>query len=100
MIKRAWLRDALLVVAVFAIGWWAHTPRHSVLAAGFGDADFQFSNVAGEGTLSLYSPVDHTIYVYGGVLAGSGHKQCTYAIKLGRAGAPLERINCPVGSLF
>ncbi len=96
------VRDVLLVVFALFIGWWAHSPAHTVHAA----ADnqdvpfFQFSNVAGEGTLTLYSPADRSLYVYSGMLTGSSSKNCTYAIKLARAGAPLERTNCQLGSLL
>ena len=100
MLKQTVVRGALLVTSAFAVGWWAHTPRPTVQAAEYGTPYFQFSNVAGEGTLSVYSASDHTIYVYGGVLAGFGKKQCTYSIKLGRAGEPVDRTNCPPGSLF
>lgn len=101
MTRPTFLRDLGLMAAAAAAGWWAHTPRTTVHAADGADAPFfQFSNVAGEATLSIYSATDHTIYVYGGVLSGNSRKQCTYSIKLGRAGAPLDRTNCPMGSLF
>ncbi len=99
MPNRSPLRDIALIAAALAIGWWAHTPRPAVRAAEYNDV-FQFSGAAGEGTLSLYSPSDRTLYVYGGVFSGNGSKDCTYAIKLGRAGEPVQRTNCPVGSLF
>ncbi len=97
-------RDLALVTVALGAGWWAHTPARAVHAAGSpdypGDPFFQFSNVAGEGTLTLYNSNDRTLYVYSGVLTGSSNKNCTYAIKLERAGAPLQRANCQVGSLF
>jgi hypothetical protein len=101
MLKRPLLRDLALISAAAAIGWWAHAPHPAVHAAESAEFPFfQFSNVAGEGTLTLYNSNDHILYVYGGVLSGSSHKQCTYAIKLGHAGAPLDRSNCAIGSLF
>ena len=94
-------RDLALVTVALGTGWWAHTPAPAVHAAEYpGDPFFQFSNVAGEGTLTLYNPNDRTLYVYSGVLTGSSNKNCTYAIKLERAGAPLQRTNCQIGSLF
>lgn len=98
---RSLARDLALVTVALGAGWWAHTPSRVVQAAGYpGDPIFQFSNVAGEGTLALYNANDQTLYVYSGVLTGSSNKNCTYSIKLGRAGAPLQRTNCAVGSLF
>ena len=96
-------RDLALVSLALGAGWWAHTPAHAVHAADSRSAAdespfFQFSNVAGEGTLTVYSRNDHSLYVYGGVLTGSSNKNCTYAIKLGRAGAPVQRTNCAIGS--
>ncbi len=98
---RSLMRDLTPLLAALAVGWWAHTPSHPVRAAEGNDFPFfQFSTVAGEGTLTLYSPNDRSLYVYSGVLTGSSSKNCTYAIKLGRAGAPLERTNCQIGSLL
>ncbi len=98
---RSRVRDLALVIVALGIGWWAHTPSRAVHAAEYNDVPFfQFSTVAGEGTLTLYSPNDRSLYVYSGVLTGDSNKNCTYAIKLGRAGAPLERSNCQIGSLL
>ena len=100
--QRSVVHDVLFLAFALVIGWWAHTPARAVHAAA--DSQdvpfFQFSNVAGEGTLTLYSANDRSLYVYSGVLAGSNNKNCTYAIKLGRAGAPLQRTNCQIGSLL
>lgn len=99
--RRSLVRDVALVGVALGVGWWAHGSSRAVHAAESSEAPFfQFSSVAGEGTLALYSPGDRSLYVYSGVLTGSSSKNCTYAIKLGRAGAPLERTNCQVGSLF
>lgn len=103
---RSLVRDLALVLVALAAGWWAHAPSRAVHAAEYHAAQvadtpfFQFSNVAGEGTLTLYSASDRTLYVYSGVLTGSSNKNCTYSIKLGRAGAPLQRTNCQIGSLL
>ena len=103
---RSLVRDVALVTVALAAGWWAHTPAPAVHAAEYHAAQaadtpfFQFSNVAGEGTLTLYSAGDHSLYVYSGMLTGGSNKNCTYAIKLGRAGAPLQRTNCQMGSLL
>ena len=96
------VREVLLVTVALAIGWWAHSPAGTVHAAAESqDAPFfQFSNVAGEGTLTLYSPNDRSLYVYSGMLTGNSSKNCTYVIKLGRAGAPLQRASCGIGPLL
>lgn len=99
MTTRSIVRDVALVTGALAVGWWAHTPSRGVQAAE-DSPFFQFANVAGEGTLTLYSAADRSLYVYSGVLSGSSSKNCTYAIKIGRAGAPLERTNCQIGSLL
>ena len=99
--KQSIVRDLALVTLALAVGWWAHTPSRAVHAAeSYESPFFQFSTAAGEGTLTLYSPNDRSLYVYSGVLTGSSNKNCTYAIKLGRAGGPLERSNCQIGSLL
>ncbi len=99
--RRSFVRDLALVAVALGVGWWAHSPSRAVHAAeGSEFPFFQFSSVAGEGTLTLYSPNERSLYVYSGVLTGGATKNCTYAIRLGRAGAPLERTNCQIGSLL
>ena len=102
MLEHLSIRPLFGLVLAAAFGWWAHTPPPAaVRAAEFTDMPgFQFSNVAGEGTLSVYMPQDRTIYVYSGVLTGNSNKNCTYALRLQRAGGPVERTNCTVGSLL
>ena len=93
-----WPHAALIALALGA-GWLLHRPTQTARAAEIPPSpSFQFSNAAGEGTLSLYNPADNTIYVYSGVLGGSGQRYCTFALKLTRVGGAIERKNCPVGS--
>ena len=52
-----------------------------------------------EGALTLYSPANHTLYVYP-ANSGSSHINCACSIHVEKPGAPIERTNCPVGSTF
>ena len=102
MLERLSVRSFLGLAMAATFGWWAHTPPPATVRAAEATETpgFQFSNAAGEGTLSVYSPQDRTIYVYSGVLTGSSNKNCTYSLRLLRGGGPVERTNCTVGSLL
>jgi hypothetical protein len=91
-------REALIALAALAIGWWAHDSR-SVHAAEPPTVYYQFSGEGPGTSLSLYNPADGTIYVYQGVTTGYSYRYCTYSFRLGKLGGPVERQNCPIGTL-
>ncbi|MHB1021551.1 MAG: hypothetical protein ACYC46_02525 [Acidobacteriaceae bacterium] len=91
---RGWLRDGLLLVAAFGIGWWAHSGRQ-VQAQGQ-DVFFQLQSVNSDAALTLYYPGQRAIYVYQGALAGNSELQCNYIYKLDKPGGVVHRQNCAV----
>jgi hypothetical protein len=105
--RSSFLRDLALLMFAGVVGWWAHgvnTPvqaQHSSsdTARGSGELGFQFGGAGLEGSLTLYNPENRTLYVYPSAAANS-HINCAFSIHVERPGAPLERQNCPVGSLF
>lgn len=101
--KRPLLRDLALLAFAAALGWWAHGANTTVRADTLGrypdDLHFQFGGTGIEGSLSLYSPSDHKLYVYPAA-AGSSHISCAYMLKLDRPGMLIERSNCAPGSLY
>ena len=107
MTQRNLWRDAAMLLAAGVIGWWAHSANTPVRAAGAGSSssrdggniDFQFGGAGLEGSLTLYNPENKTLYVYpAGV--GNSHINCAYSIHIEKPGAPLERQNCAIGSVF
>ena len=97
------LRDVTLLAAAAAIGWWAHGANTTVQAQhnapeGLG---FEYGGLGPDGQLTLYNNANHTLYVYPSIgRSSSSHVSCLYSVHVERAGAPLERENCPVGSFF
>ncbi len=100
--NRPILRDLALLAFAAALGWWAHGANTTVRAdtAHYpDDLAFQFGGTGLEGSLSVYSPSDHKLYVYPAA-AGNSHISCAYSLKLDRPGFPIERSNCAPGSLY
>jgi hypothetical protein len=101
--NRPILRDLALLAFAAALGWWAHGANTAVsadtLARYPDELAFQFGGTGLEGSLTLYSPSDHKLYVYPAA-AGNAHISCAYSLKLDRAGMPIERTNCGPGSLY
>ena len=52
-----------------------------------------------EQSLTVYNTESHTLYVYPRVTEGNSHISCEYSFRVSVPGAPMERQNCPVGSL-
>jgi hypothetical protein len=100
MPNRPHLREALIALAALSLGWWAHTSPVRVHAAEPTDLRFELSGFGPTTALSVYNPTDHTIYVYQNAIAGNSRVQCTYSFHLGRLGGPIDRQNCPIGSLL
>src|SRR5450432_652251 len=92
--RGGWLRDGILLSAAVAVGCWAHGDRQVHAAS----SDLQFQMEAD--ALLLYSPGEHTIYVYKGATGGNSHIQCSYKYVIGSAGEGIERRNCDMGSLY
>ena len=105
------LRDVLLLAAAAAIGWWAHGANSAVQAQRNNSSEsshsatdalgFEFGGLGPDGQLTLYNNANHTFYVYPSVgRSGGARIQCLYSVHVERAGAPLYRENCPVGSFM
>lgn len=95
---REWLRDAVLVAAAAAVGWWAHgagAPVHA--AGGDGGLAFQFMPGGDQSSLSIYNPSDRTLYVYPRVGVGNSHLNCQYMFHLRSPGGSIDRENCRPG---
>lgn len=108
MTKQSLLRDLALLTFASALGWWAHGANTPVRAArassdtargAEGTLGFQFGGAGMEGSLTIYSPESHTLYVYPAASSNS-HINCAYSIHVERPGAPIDRQNCPIGSPF
>ena len=65
-----------------------------------GALGFQLSGVGPTSTLTLYSPSDHTLYVYPAVTQGDSHVNCSFMLHVARPGAPIERQNCTIGATY
>jgi hypothetical protein len=92
-------REVLIALAALAIGWLAHDSR-PVHAAEPPAVYYQFSGEGPGTSLSVYNPADGTIYVYQGITTGNSNRYCTYSLRLGKLGGPIDRQNCPIGSLL
>lgn len=108
---RSLLFNSLVLLAVGACGWWVrgvHLPP--VLAqggdggsnrnSGDGGLAFQLSGIGPDTALTVWNASNRTLYVYQGAVLGNSSVNCTYSFKIERPGAPIQRQNCPVGSLF
>ena len=108
------LRTALTVSAALALGYAAHsiptllhrglpvvqaqsrgTQGHAQAGDDFG---FQFGSITPPAALTLYSPSEHTLYVYTGVNDGNSHISCAFMLHVTQPGAPIDRKNCDIGS--
>ncbi len=113
MNAKSLLRDITLLAVAGTIGWWAHGAGHSAAtvyaqhssssSARGGDSAqnlaFQLGGAGFEKALTIYSPADHTLYVYPAANAGS-NINCAYMLHVKAPGAPVERENCAVGSFL
>jgi hypothetical protein len=108
---RSVVRDLALLCLAVAAGWWVRGAERPVLAAGsnssssssrggeVGNLAFQLVGNGPQQSLTVYSPEDHTMYVYPQVTVGNSHISCVFSFTLGRLGGPIDRQNCPVGEL-
>ena len=86
-----------VTLAAAALGWWAHSTQ--TVHADSPDLRFEFHGLSRETALSIYSPNDQTIYVYQGATTGFSTLQCSYKFHVPKPGAPIERTNCPIGTI-
>ena len=110
MLSRSAVRDLALVSFALVGGWFLHgvqTPAVQAHVAGEGQENrsgdglaFQLSGVAPDTALTLWNGTNHTLYVYQGVVMGNSNVNCSFSFHIERAGAPIQRQNCPIGQLF
>ena len=99
MPKSPHLREVLIALAALTIGWWAHSTRPvQAQSAGPASLNFEFNNIGPSTSLSLYNPADNTIYVYP-ISVSNNRINCSFRVRLGVLGGPVERENCPRASL-
>jgi hypothetical protein len=91
------VRDALLLAAAFAIGWWAHGTR--VVRAADENLAFQLHGLDTSDALLVYQPDKRAIYIYRSVMTGNSALQCSYRLQLGEPGGVIRRELCPVQSM-
>lgn len=104
---RSVVRDLALLCLAVAAGWWLHGAGTTVLAQHSNssssardvdsDVTFQFIGSGPQQSLAVFSPANHTLYVYPRVGEGNSHISCEYSFTISRRGAPIDRQNCPVG---
>lgn len=93
-----WLRNALAILGVLAIGYWLGSGRAVKAASYSGDVEFQLTGVSETSSLLLYQPSTKTVYVYRGATLGNSTLQCSYKYLLSSPGGAIQRVNCPAGS--
>lgn len=93
------LQALALTTLAATLGWWAHSARPVQAQSQTNDLRFEFSGLSPQSALSVYNPADQTIYVYQGATTGFSTLQCSYKFHVPRPGSPIERVNCPVGTI-
>lgn len=107
------LRTSVLVCAALFVGYCAHAFLHSQLAVveaqsrpsqkhedPNSELAFQLSGIANATALTVYSPSEHTLYVYPAVTQGDSHVSCSFMLHIGRPGEPVDRRNCTPGPAY
>ena len=93
---KGWLRNALAMVGVLAIGYWLGSA--GTVKASNGDVEFQLTGVNETSSLLVYQPSQRAVYVYRGATVGNSTLQCSYKYLLGTPGGAVQRVNCQAGS--
>lgn len=98
------MKDGRMLVPAIALGlaagWWAHgTHVQAKESAAYAPTQLQMSNAREGSILSVYYPEQRMLYTYP-VQAGSSNIACINSFKIGEAGQPIERQNCPSGKLY
>jgi hypothetical protein len=98
------VRDLALLCLAVAVGWWWRGAGTAVLAEKSGSSSsadanlaFQFVGSGPQQSLAVFSPENHTLYVYPRVGEGNSHISCEYSFTISKPGAAMDRQNCPVG---
>ena len=97
-------RMTLLAAAFLGAGWWlrglALPAVHAQRTGEDSGLAFQLSGIGPETALTVWNASNRTLYVYQGAVAGSSNVNCSFSFQIERPGAPIQRHNCPIGSLF
>jgi hypothetical protein len=92
----------LAIAVAFFAGWQAsqwHTRRNQpVYAQSDANLRYQFQNLTGQSSLTLYYPDSQTLYVYPSVAVGNNFLSCAFSFKLGKPGEPIHRDQCPIAT--
>ena len=95
--RTLWLIFAFIFFAGWQTNeWYAH--RNQPVHAQGDTVLYQFQNVSGDSSVTLYYPDTQTIYVYPSVAVGNNIRGCAFSIKLGKPGDPIRRDQCPIVS--
>lgn len=101
----SFLRNALVLVAALALGWWMRGANAPVLAqrgsatSSSENLAFQMIGTGPDSSLVLYNRQTHELYVYARAGAGASMVPCTYSLLVTEPGLPLKRTNCQAGEL-
>jgi lipopolysaccharide export system protein LptC len=101
--KTLWLAIALAFSAGWNLSQWRTQRNQAVHAQNGAQSDaaalYQMQTLSGQSALTLYYPDSQTIYVYPSVAVGNNYLSCAFSFKLGKAGEPIRRDQCPVTTL-
>jgi hypothetical protein len=95
------IQTCLIAALSLLLGWQLHS-RHNAVQAQTqysGDILYQLQGMGGDSALTLYYPSTQTIYVYPGAVVGNSVLYCAFMFKLSKPGDPVQRIQCPIGTL-
>jgi hypothetical protein len=111
METRGLIRNVLLVAFALAVGWWMRGVDTRVLAQRSNSSSsarsamdaalgFQLGDGNPQQSLTIYSPANHTLYVYPRAGTGNSHISCQYSLRIDSPGGPIDRQNCPIGPQY
>jgi hypothetical protein len=98
-----WSRKVVALAGVLALGYWlgaAHTVRASSNGSGGDGVQFQLTGVNEASSLLVYEPESKALYVYRAATTGNAALQCSFKFQMDRPGRVIQRIPCPVQSVF
>jgi hypothetical protein len=94
------MQFTLAIAVSLAAGWWVHGSHvEAKESAAYAPTQFQMSSGRDGSVLSVYYPEQRMLYTYP-AQAGSSTIACINGFKIGEAGQPIERQNCPAGKLY
>jgi lipopolysaccharide export system protein LptC len=94
-----WLAIAIAFLAGWNLNQWRTQHLRPVHAQSNTPALYQMQDISGQSALTLYYPDSQTIYVYPSVAVGNNYLSCAFSFKLGKAGEPLRREQCPIATM-